>query len=346
MLLMNKGTWLPVKQLILSILAGALFSCTPMTHKRTDPLIGKIFNSNTRQEVTYPELLEQVGHSDVIYLGENHENADHHDIQRKIVEDLVKAGKKPQLGFEFFSIEQTSYMAAFVSGRSRSHHQTPEEILEQRLRRELGWQNRPDRTWQFYFGFLKQARTHQLTVFGADLPAGIVRGISRNGLKGLSPVEKSLLKPSGFKNDTYRKLMFEKFKAAHCGFAMKSHQEKMYETWLARNDTMANSITSMAAENPGQPVVVILGGGHTQHNMGVMERAAHFQPKLKQLNIGLTEIYRNPAPLEDYLERVTIDETTYPPVHDYLWFTQRFSYEDPCERFRKHLEAMKKSQKP
>ncbi len=333
------------KMVLTCLLAGALINCTTMTPKREDPLIGKIVDSSNEGEISYLQLLEQATHSDVIYLGENHENADHHEIQLKIIRDLIEAGKKPQLGFEFFSIEQTGYLTAYVRRSSNRMHKLPEDKLEGKLRRELGWQDRPDKTWLFYFRFMQLARKHQLTVFGADLPAGTVRSISRNGIDGLSPVEKSLLQPTGYKNKAYKKLMFEKFKAAHCGFAMKNHQERMYETWLARNDTMSRSITAMAEANPKQPVIVILGGGHTQHNMGVFERTGHLLPDVRQLNIGLTEIFRQEAPLEAYLQHETIDGQRFQPAHEYLWFTQRSSYKDPCKRFRKHLEAMKQSGK-
>jgi len=326
------------------IMLGTLLGCTPMKIKRDDPLIGKIFNSADQREISYTDLLEKATGSDVIYLGENHENADHHRIQFDAIGDLIKAGKKPQLGFEFFSVEQTSFLMTYVAGNKKSMHgAVSEESMEKRLRQDLGWQNHPDRSWQFYFRFIKLAKTHQLTVFGADLPAGTVRRITANGVDGLTPVEKTLLQPTGFQNPAYKKLMFEKFKANHCGFAREEYQGRMYQTWVARNDAMAGSIVAMVEAQPEQPVVVILGGGHTEHNMAVFERVQHLKPAIRQLNLGLTEIFRQPAPLEAYLQKTEIDGQTFDPPHQFLWFTQRYSYEDPCERFKEQLKKMKHS---
>lgn len=341
---MDKTIVTPAKKLLTLIMLGTLLGCTPMKIKRDDPLIGKIFTTIDQRELTRTELLDKATAADVIYLGENHENADHHQIQFDMINDLLKAGKKPQLGFEFFSVEQTSFLMAYVGGnKRRMHGASSEEGLEKRLRQNLGWQIRSDRSWQFYFRFIKLAKKHQLTVFGADLPAGIISRIARGGIDALTPVEKTLLQPTGFTHAAYKKLMFEKFKASHCGFAREDHQERMYQTWVARNDAMARSIVAMAEAQPEQPVVVILGRGHTEHNMAVFERVLHLKPGVRQLNLGLTEIYRQPAPLESYLQTTEIDGQTFDPAHPFLWFTQRFSYEDPCERFKKHLKKMSES---
>lgn len=330
----------PVIRLLTVIAIGTLLGCSPMTVKRDDPLIGKIFASADQSEISYAALLDRATRVGVIYLGENHENADHHRIQLELIRDLIAKGKQPQIGFEFFSVEQTSYLMGYTTGRFPGGHGVSEKNLEVRLRHDLGWQNREDRSWQFYFEFLKLARDRHLTVFGADLAAGTVNRIARTGIDGLTPVEKALLRPTGFDSPPYKELMFEKFKAAHCGFARESHQERMYQTWLARNDTMARSIVAMADASPDQPVVVILGGGHTEHNMGVFERVQHLRPDIRQLNLGLTEIFRESAPLDEYLSTTTIGGQTFLPAYEYLWFTQRFSYEDPCLRFKEQLKRI------
>ena len=326
------------------IVLGTLLGCAPMKIKRDDPLIGKIFASEDQREISYKDWFAKAILAVAIYLGENHENADHHQIQFDIISDLIKAGKKPQLGFEFFSVDQTSYLMAYANGKGKGvHGSVSPKSREKILRVNLGWQNRSDRNWQFYFRLIKLAKTHQLTIFGADLPAGTVSRISRGGIDALTPVEKALLQPTGFNNPAYKKLMFEKFKANHCGYARTAHQNRMYQTWVARNDTMARSIVAMSASRPEEPVVVILGGGHAEYNMAVFERVRVLSPEIRQMNLGLQEIYLEPAPLESYLETTEIDGVRFEPAHQFFWFTQRFSYEDPCKRFRKALKKMSKS---
>ncbi len=340
---MNPTVFKLAKKLLIALLIGTLLGCTPMKVKRDDPLIGKIFASEDQREISYKNWLAKATLADVIYLGENHENADHHQIQFDIINDLIKAGRKPQLGFEFFSVEQTSYLMAYANKKSKRKHGTVSaETQEKRLRVNLGWQNRSDRNWQFYFRLIELAKTHQLLIFGADLSAGTVTRIARGGINGLTPVENKLLQPTGFENSAYKKLMFEKFKASHCGYARKDHQERMYQTWIARNDTMARSIVAMSEARPTELVVMILGGGHAEYNMAVFERVQVLIPEIRQMNLGLQEIYLEPAPLNSYLDTTEIDGVKFEAAHQFFWFTQRFSYDDPCKRFRKALKKMGK----
>ena len=313
-----------------------------MLTKRDDPLIGKLFSSATQKEISYGELLNKMVAVDIIYLGENHDNAGQHQHQLRIIEDLIKNGKKPRLGFEFFSTDQTGSLMSYVAQKKWKHPGQSDSKGEEQLRSNLGWQNRTDESWQFYFAFINLALKNNLTVFGADLPRGIIKRITQKGVGHLTNIEKSFLKPSGFLDNAYRELMFAKFKNAHCGFAHQKMMEKMYETWLERNDAMAHSIITMFNEAPDQPIVVILGKGHVEHNMAVFGQVKSLQNNIRQLNLGFFEISLTPSDLVDYFPVETVAGKPFLPSHEFVWFTQRSSYEDPCARFEKMLRSMKK----
>lgn len=334
--------WLALMILITALIGG----CTQTQQKtmRQDPLIGTIVSSQTGKQVSYDLLLKKALAAEVVYLGEKHDNAEHHAHQRRLIKDLIQQGTSPILGFEFFSMEQTGALMRYVTQAGSPHGDTHDHIAEQRLRRDLGWLSRSDESWEFYFSFIRLARENKLIVFGADLPREIVRRITRNGVDSLTAVELSLLRSTDLRNEAYRELMYDAFKAAHCGFAHQEMQEKMYQAWLQRNDTMAFSLVQMHRQYPDRPIVMILGNGHVEYNMAVYERATFLQPSLNQLNIGLQEISIHPAPLTDYLQTVTRKGREFPPPHDFLWFTQRSSYENPCETFHNQLKQLKKRQ--
>ena len=334
---------LRIKITISCIFLSLLIGCAQVKPVREDPLIGKIYSSQTKQEVTYQELLGDITKAEVIYLGENHENADHHRHQAQIIKDLIKQGKKPAIGFEFFSVDQTGHLMTYVSSYSVKHPASVDKKREAILRSNLGWMSRSDRTWQFYYQFVKLAAENKLTVFGSDLPAGIIRRITRNGSDNLTEIEKGFLQTTPFEDEAYRQLMLERFKVAHCGYSHGNMMERMYDAWLARNDAMAHSIATMKKANPNQPVVMILGKGHTENNMAVYERVAYRIPNIEQLNLGFTEIAINPIPLESYFQIPKVENKSFPVSFEYLWFTQRTSYEDPCEKFREQLQRMKKA---
>ncbi len=138
------------------------------------------------------------------------------------------------------------------------------------------------------------------------------------------------------------------FVQVHCGMDHGRMTDRLYDTWLARNDRMALSVVQLAKaiqQTPDStmagPVVVIIGAGHTDYGLGVIDRVKHLYPAVSQVNLAMTEINREPAGLDHYISPLDLEGLEPNPVADYLLFTQRVSYEDPCEKFRATFEKMK-----
>ena len=87
--------------------------------------------------------------------------------------------------------------------------------------------------------------------------------------------------------------------------------------------------------------VIIIGGGHTEYGLGVVDRLSIIDPDISQVNIALKEIRINPAPLSDYLTPLTLEGHDLMLPADFLRFSQRVSYENPCEAFKEQLKKMK-----
>lgn len=313
-------------------------SCHSTIPHRNDPLLEKIFQAKDLKELNQTELITKMSRADVIYLSEKHDNPRHHEIQLEILESLVAQGKKPAIGFEFFSVDQTGYLMEYVSGVASPFVKKSPHSKEMLLRRNLGWADASDERWKFYFSLIDFAKKHHLRAFGTDISPGLTLRIRRFGLNQLSTQEKKQLHDSGFSDPNYEKLMHKKFTAAHCGWSSPVLLDKLYQTWVARNDAMANSIVDFLGDNENEPVVMIVGGGHTEHNMGIVERVAHLRPKVKQLDLGLSEIAMEQLGVEAYFEGETIDTRTFSPPHEFLWFTKRKDYEDVCAKFRETLK--------
>ena len=274
-------------------------------------------------------LLEKMLNAQVIYLGEQHDNPYHHRLQLAIVEKLIARGKRPILGFEFFSQAQTGWLMHYTVGKPSAFALPQARDPGKLLRIKLGWEKRQN--WDYYFPLIQLARQHHLPVFGADLPDGLRVRLSRSGVAGLSPLEKATWSPTGFDQEAYRRLMWQQLAISHCGMAPESLLARLYETWIARNDAMARAIVLMQAQQPNAPVVVLLGAGHVAHNMGVYERVAFLQPGIRQLNLGFQSTLPDNPPFSHYFETVSVEQTEFAPEHPYLWFTPPAPEgEDPC----------------
>ncbi len=305
--------------------------------KREDSLIGQIIDPVTRQPISFTSMVDRAAGADVVYFGEKHDNVQHHAQQLKLLQALTKRGVKPALGFEFFDVGQTAFLMQYVDAKAQiitMGHKPAKENPQAMLRRQLGWQDRSDRDWQFYFQLIELAKLENLEVFGADLPLGLALRISRGGIESLNGVEKGLLKNSEFADETYRRYMIKTFKDSHCGWGEEPSLSHLYQTWLARNHRMAQSVVQMYEASPGRPVVLVVGNGHVEHNRGVVEQVAALSPGIRQLNVGMWEIAMDPQPLSEYLESNTGMDQTYDLPHDLIWFSQRHDYTDPCEAFK------------
>ncbi|MCP4673461.1 MAG: ChaN family lipoprotein [Desulfobacula sp.] len=328
--------------LLIFIIAAMIQSCatTKKNIMRNDPLIGRIINAKTGRNIDLSALVKQISSSDVIYLSEKHDNPEHHEIQQKIIHGLIKTGLQPSIGFEFFSMDNTSDLLNFIDAGKVDHSSKIKTIIEADLRRKLDWNNQSDEMWKYYFDLLSIAQKENLNVAGIDLPGTLKRRITRKGINGISSIEKEMVFSTGLSDKEYKDYMYSIFQAVHCGMGNEKMQSKLYDTWVARNDKMALSITQLVKHSNG-PVIIIIGGGHTEYGLGVINRVKTMDKSITQVNISLQEISVKSSDLSEYME--PLDLTGFEPVlpADFICFTQRTSYKDPCLEFEKSLKRMK-----
>ncbi|MCP4113970.1 MAG: ChaN family lipoprotein [Desulfobacteraceae bacterium] len=331
----------PILKTILLLAMGSIIQACGVKQVepfRNDPLIGKLINTSTGEIMEMDALVDRLLSADVIYLAEKHDNPEHHRLQNEIIKALTAKGKRPQLGFEFFSTGDTPILLDFLDSHRAKHPDAVEKQVETMLRKQLGWDDKSDDLWPYYFELLSLARKENLLAAGLDLSDAQKRRITRKGSDNLTEIEKRSIFSTRLDDKTYRDYMCDIFADVHCGMKNPRMQSRLFDTWIARNDTMAHSIVQLHDAEPDRPVVVIIGGGHTEHNLGVVDRVRHIIPGISQFNVGFVEIARTPSGVEDYLAPLELEGYAPSPPFDYVWFTQRVSYQDPCEKYRKRLE--------
>lgn len=345
---LNDRWRLPLALLGSALLVALLAGCSTLPpadahdqRKTAHPLTGRIHRLGEQAATSFATLLERMRTSDVVYLGETHDNVAHHHIEQQVVNTLLEAGARPALGFEFFSREQTSHLLRYRNGSKVPGH-ADGKAAEQLLRAQLGWESNRDADWNRFVPMLRQARTLALPLFGADLPGGLRVNLTRYGYDGLNPVEQLTTTRSPIDDAAYRSLMIEQLREAHCGWGDAQYLGRLYETWLARNEAMAEAIVAMVKANPGEPVVVILGGAHTEYDLGVYGRVAALLPGVKQLNIRLQDIDARGDDVQAYFAPLLHDGRDFGPRHEYLWFTSSPQRrEDPCTGFHRSRPSHK-----
>ena len=318
--------------LVLLVLAGcAVPQYTPPRH---DPLAGRIFTA-AGKEFQIQELYASLAQYDVIHLGEAHDNREHHRQQYALIRELVRQGKKPALGLEFFSQAQTPILMNFAQSQPFRDAADQAKRLKA-LRNALGWADASDEAWDAYSPFLVLAKEQGLAIFGADLAQSLSLRIAQVGVQGLTALEQSQVPKTNFQDPVYQAWMIARFVEGHCGWSDEKLMARLYETWLVRNQAMANAVIAMKPQ--GQPVVLIVGNGHLEGDMAVVERIRSQAPHLKQLNLGFTEINFYPTLLEQYLAPVVHQGKVFGPPHQVVWITERASWTNPCEQYKEALK--------
>jgi uncharacterized iron-regulated protein len=211
----------------------------------------------------------------VVYLGELHDNPQHHAIQTRILEALLAGGGRPALAFEMIPEARQATLEAAVRSDA-----APAEVD-----RELAWsaQGWPD--FAMYWPLFELARRHGLPAVATDLDPAVNRRISRDGL-GAAGEDPARLR-SALPDDPARdQAIARRIRAAHCDRISESRTMRMLESWYARNVVIARRVSEALTQAP--QVVVIIGRGH-QSPGAVPEQLDALRPGTRQLVVALFE---------------------------------------------------------
>ena len=246
-------------------------------------------------------VAERARGAQVVYLGELHDDPQHHAIQAKILDALVAAGGRPALAFEMVPETRQATLEALVHGT-----EGPAEVDRQLAWTAQGW---PD--FAMYWPLFELARAHGLPVVATDLEPTVNRRISRNGL-GAAGEDPARLRSALPDDPTRDQAIARRIRAAHCDRISESRATRMLESWYARNVVIARRLSG--ALTLASQVVVIIGRGH-QSPGAVPDQLGALRPGTRQFVVGLFESSGDEPP-----------ETSA----DVVWLTPARPRPDPC----------------
>jgi hypothetical protein len=102
----------------------------------------------------------------------------------------------------------------------------------------------------------------------------------------------------------------------------------------ARDAQMAEAMLQAPG---GDGAVLIAGAGHARTDFGVPAYLRRIDPEPLVVSIAFVEVDATRRHVEGYAERLG-GQLPF----DYVWFTPAVDDEDPCEKFRKSLERLRR----
>lgn len=226
-----------------------------------------VTDSESGRLLTPAELPARLSGVRLLLVGEEHTDMDTHAVERRVIEELDRAGRRVSIGLEMFPYTQQAALDDWSAGR----------LSEDEFLGASRWYKSWGYNWGYYRDVFLYARDHRLRMFAVNAPREVVTAVRQKGFEGLTPEEAAHI-PKGIdtKNADHMRLFRASFTDAgfHSGMSEEQWQSMLAAqcTWDA---TMARHAVAPIADDPDPRaiVVVLAGAGHVQYGMGIERQA-------------------------------------------------------------------------
>lgn len=246
-------------------------------------------------------VIAEMKAAQVVFLGEVHDNKDHHKLQLEIIRRLDEAGASLALGLEMFGADKQKELDKWVFGEMDE-----DEFTEVYYK---GWLM----PWSQYKKIFLYAKAKKIPLVGLNISWSIIRQVVKGGVKSLGPEEAKGLEGVKCDADKHYEMLIRDAMSGHnhakTAIAGKDDAYKNFcEAQMVWDTIMARRVTEYMKENPERTVVVLAGGAHAWKR-GIPRSIKKLSPAAAfNFVVVMPEITE-----KLYLENVDAEDT------DYLW---------------------------
>lgn len=222
---------------------------------------------------TLEKVIEAAARTDVVFLGEQHDDATAHALQMQIFKAIVEKYSKERkiaLSLEMFERDVQIVIDEYLNNLISEAHF---------LRSSRPWDNYK----QDYRPLVELAKAEKLPVIAANAPRRYVNMVSRGGrdsLNALSPDAKKWLAPLPFNQSS--EAYSNKFKALMGGSSEANMGlNNILDSQTLWDATMAYAVAQFLRANKKPLVVHLNGSFHTESRLGTPEHLVKFNSKAK-----------------------------------------------------------------
>ncbi len=226
-------------------------------------------------DVMSPEQQQSLMQADIILLGEQHDNPDHHKLQAQIVEMLGQAGVLGAVVFEQVNWDQQ----VIVSNLSnRNLHQ---------LETQLNWAKSGWPSFKFYEPIFTTATRFRAPIIAGNISSEKSKAVYKEGYHAVFSLDEQKLlgltkELDGPAMTALKKEVFE----GHCQMIPEDHVSAMVPIQRARDAAMA---LAWHKHHKTGKAIFIVGSGHARKDFGLPWYLKQLDPSLKIWSIGMNE---------------------------------------------------------
>lgn len=221
--------------------------------------------------------------SRLVFVGEEHDNLAHHQVQASVARALADTGAPVIIALEMLGWDTPAATQAFSHGEIDLN-----EFLE-----ASRWHERWGLGMEMYGPIIELAEEPNVTIVGINSPDGLSSAVFQRGSDQLS-LEERLAMPTRLDdaNEDYRAFVTGAL-LAHMDSPDQATLQRFYEAQLTWDQSMAGAIDSIVESAPEAAYVVVIAGyGHVQYDWGVPSRVTAI-PRDNILTIVCASEHRN-----------------------------------------------------
>jgi uncharacterized iron-regulated protein len=220
---------------------------------------GAIIDARLGQAIGFDQMLDDLRHVQVVYVGERHVDAAHHQIQLRIIQALADARQPLMIGMEMFDHTYQAVLDRWSAG----------DLAKELFLKQVHWYANWRYDFALYQPILDFIRQRHLKLVGLNIPFCIPPKIAIGGLESLSPGDRSHLPKRIDTSDPAHRAYIEAIFKLH---QVRGQQdfESFYAAQCVWEDAMAEAIADTLHQGA---MVVLAGNGHIIHKFGIPNRA-------------------------------------------------------------------------
>ena len=257
------------------ILATVIFMMVSVAaaYAQTDTTLYRIYDTQSKKEISIFELITSLQETDVLFFGEEHNDSVAHALQFEVFKAMAERYGEVALSLEMLVSDDQLVLDEYLEGLTTEINFSKDAVL---------WNNYAD-----YRPLVVYAKEHELRVLAANAPSRYTNRVTRNGLESLDALSKpakALLAPLPI--DTLTGPYYEKFLGIMGGHNAGMGNLKIYQSQNLWDATMAYRIGKLARRMRGTKILHLNGRFHSDEKLGTVAQLNHYAPKLQVRNIS------------------------------------------------------------
>ncbi len=270
---------MPVRLLVLIALAAGLAACAAETAVHAEaraptecvaPSAWYTLDGAAPRAAPAPQVIRTAAESDVVLLGEQHDDEDHHRWQLHTLAALHAQRPDMAIGFEAFPRRVQPVLDRWVAG----------ELDAAAFLTQAEWQKVWNLPPQLYLPLFEFARIHRIPMFAMNVERELTRAVAASGWDAVPETRREGIGRPAQPSPAYVDALFEIYRQHPLAGRDKSKApsrddpafQRFVESQTVWDRAMAEAAAERLANAPGarRPLVVgIAGNGHLRNGFGV-----------------------------------------------------------------------------